>query len=78
MPSKVLHHPRHGGARVGRAALGGGEIVSGDLLETRDRVAERTDIVFSQRRQRFDENKSADFRGQGGFEIGEARVPGLA
>jgi hypothetical protein len=57
--------------------LGGGEIVSGDLLEARDRVAERTDIVFGQRRQRFDENKSADFRGQGGFEIGEAREGGL-
>src|ERR1700730_3803629 len=77
MPPKLLHTPRHGGARVGRAALDGGEIISGDFLETRYRVAERTKFEFGQCRQRFDENEAADFPGRGGLEIRKTREGGL-
>ena len=71
MLAKLIHHPRHGGARVRRAALRGCEIVSGNLLQARDRVAEGTDILFGQSRQCLDENEPADFAGQTGLEIRE-------
>jgi len=77
MLAKLTHHPRYCSAGIRRAALRGCEIVSGNLLQARDRVAEGTDILFGQSRQCLDENEPADFAGQTGLEIREPGEGGL-